>query len=98
MLAELHRRERGGGVHVIGNRDRDGVDALALLVEHLAEVFVARRLFPALEPFGAADPVDVGERDDVLGVAAAEDAHGAAAGADAGDVEFLVGRLEPELL
>ena len=45
--------------------DGDRVDAL-LLVEHLAEVLVLRRLVPALEPFGAARPVHVGERDDVL--------------------------------
>ena len=40
VLAVLHAQQRDGGVQVIGSGDHHRVDVLALLVEHLAEVFV----------------------------------------------------------
>ena len=43
VLAALHRGLRGDGVQVIRRRDHDAVDVL-LLVEHLAEIRVARGL------------------------------------------------------
>jgi hypothetical protein len=97
VLAALHRRERDRGVHVIRDDHRDRVDAL-LLVEHLAEVLVLRRLVESREPFSAPRPVHVGERDDVLGAQRAEDTGRPAAGADPGDMHLLVGRLVAEEL
>ena len=97
VLATLHGGERDGGVHVIGDHDRHRVDAL-LLVEQLAIVLVFRRLLPAFETLGAAGPVHVGQRDDVLRVERPEHAHGTAAGADAGDIHLLVGGLIAECL
>ncbi len=38
VLAQLHGHGAGRGVRVVGRADGDGVDALAHLVEHLAEV------------------------------------------------------------
>ena len=44
VLAGANRGHRGHGVNVIGRADRDGVDVLRLLVEHLAKILVAPRL------------------------------------------------------
>src|SRR5262249_36814316 len=92
-LAHLHASQRGGRVHMIGRADHDGVNLLVLFVEHLAKVLVLRGLLPAFEALLAAFPIHVGQRDDVLGLALAQIAERLAASADAGDVQFFVGRL-----
>ena len=92
-LAALHAEDGGDGVHVIGRPDYHRVDVLPFLVEHLAEVLVLRRLVVPLEPGTAALPVHVGERDDVLRLAAAKIVERLPAGTDTRDVEFLVRRL-----
>jgi hypothetical protein len=81
----------------VGNHDGNRIDAL-LLVEHLAVVLVARRLVPALEPFGAANRVDVCQRHDLLGLEATEHARCPAARPHAGDRQFFVRRLVAERL
>ena len=40
VLAALHAGQRHGGVHEVGDADGAGVDVLAFLVQHDAEVFV----------------------------------------------------------
>ena len=51
VLAQLHAHRRGHRVAVVGRADGDRVDALAHLVEHLAEVVILlRRLRPASRP------------------------------------------------
>jgi len=50
MLAHAHRLVGGDGVAVIGRADRDGVDLIAHLVEHFAEVM---KLLRAREAGGA---------------------------------------------
>ncbi len=49
VLAALHAPSGRGGVHEIGNGDDDGVDIRALLIQHLAEVFILRNLFVLFE-------------------------------------------------
>ena len=65
VLAGPDRRHRGDGVDVVGRADRDGVDVLGFLVEHLAEVLVSPRLREGLERAGRAVVVDVAQGDDV---------------------------------
>ena len=65
VLARADRRHRGDGVDVVGRADRDGVDVLRLLVEHLAEILVPPRLREGLERAGGALVVHVAEGDDV---------------------------------
>ena len=43
-LAHRHREHRGGEVREVGRRHAHGVDLRGVLVEHLAEVLVARRV------------------------------------------------------
>ncbi len=92
VLADLDRHHGGDGVGVIGRGDGDGVDLLAHLVEHLAEVGELSGL-GVLGGFGVeALLVDVADGDEVgvlgglLAVAVAF-----AADADAGEVDPLVG-------
>ncbi len=69
VLAEIHRGQRDGGVHVIRRRDDDGVDVL-LLLEHLPVVLVARgarqmfvaQAFHALDFDGHALPLNRRQR------------------------------------
>ena len=68
MLAMLHTSERNGSVHEIGNADRTGIDVLAFLFEHHAEIFVLRRFVETFEIRCRAALVHVAERDDVLGL------------------------------
>jgi hypothetical protein len=49
VLAALHAGEGDGGVHEIGHADGDGVDILALFLQHHAEVFVLGSLLELLE-------------------------------------------------
>src|SRR5262249_6666678 len=58
-----------------------------------AKVLVLRGLLPTFEALLAAFPIHVGQRDDILGLALAQIAERLAARADAGDVQFFVGRL-----
>ena len=68
VLAVLHAGERHRGVHEIGNADGDGIDILAFLLEHDAEIFVLGLLVELLEIGGRARFIHVAERDDVLGL------------------------------
>ncbi len=51
---------------MIGSADDDGIDLLALTVDHLAEVAVFFRLGPAGETLRATFPIDVGKSDHVF--------------------------------
>ena len=90
VLAALHGPHGGGGVHEIRDGDDHGVDDRALLVQHLAEVFVLRNFFVLLELAGGARVVHVAECDDVLVRATADVAGGLASGADGGDIQLFV--------
>ncbi len=80
----------GGGVHVIGAGDEDGVDLL-VLVEHDPEVLVLRGVGEEFEGAFGAFVVGVAEGNDVLAGAAVDVGEAFAAGADGGDVELLRG-------
>ncbi len=83
----------GHAVNMIGSGDHHRVDAL-LLVEHPAEILVARGLRVAVECLGGPDIIGIAQRDDVLGDRAGVDVAVAfAANTDAGDVQFLIGRF-----
>ena len=94
VLAQLHRRHGGDGVGVIGRADGDGVDRFVHVVEHLAKVVVPFRLLELLEPLGVQPVVvDVTQRDDVAEAAGVLGiTQPFAANADAGDVQFFIGR------
>ena len=82
------------GVHVVGRGDDHRVDVLAFLVEHLAEVAEARRVGEALEGRGGAAVVHVAQRHDVLRRGGGAEIRSAlAAGADGGEIQFLVRRF-----
>ena len=94
VLAALHAAGSRRGVHEIGNRDDDRVDAAAFLVEHLAEIPILGRLVELREDRPGRDIVDVAQRHDVLRRRAGADvARRLPARPDRGDVELLVGRL-----
>lgn len=91
MFTALHGVEGDGGVHVIGDTDGDGVDVLALFVEHDAEVFVLGLFGELLEVGSGAVVVDIAEGDDVFGSrGVVENDAALAAAADGGDVQLVV--------
>ncbi len=91
VLAHPHGQHAGRGVVMVGSRDDDRVDVLALF-EHLAVIFVLGNVRIFLVRFGRALVVGVAQCDDVL-VRATGDINAAfSAGADRGDVELLVRR------
>ncbi len=92
VLAGLERSHGDGRVGVVGGGDGDGVDALRVLVEHLAEVAVPLRPRVAQEGVVAGLPVHVAERVDRL---AADTGHVRAAHPphpDAGDAQRVARR------
>ena len=92
VLAALHTPHSGCGVHVIRRGDDHGIDVLAFLIQHLAEVPELRRVFEALEGGGGAAVVHIAERHDVFRGRRSRDVGGAlAAGADGGHVQLFVG-------
>ena len=93
VLAHLHGHDRGRGVRVVGRADGDGVDLLAHLREHLAEVVVLLGVGEARRLGVQRVVVDVAEGDDVAVLAGlAAVAAALAADADAGDVDLPVGQ------
>ena len=95
VLAGFHRQDRGGGMGVVGRRDRDGIDPLRFLVEHLAEVFIALRLGVGRVGVGRAHVVHVAQGVDVLDAHAAHVLAAPPADADARDVERVARRANP---
>ena len=95
VLAHPHGHQRGRGVGVVGRADGHRVDALAHLVEHLAEVGVALGLGkPLLAGVVQRAFVDVADGDHVAGVAGvARIARALAANADAGHGDRSLGDL-----
>src|SRR5438093_1254648 len=94
VLACFHGEQAGRRVRVIGRGNRDRVDALRLLVEHLAVVAEALRLGVALKGVLGDFPVDVAQRVDVLALHALHVVAAHAADADASDVEPIARRPE----
>ena len=92
VFTQRHRRHRDGEMHVIGRRDGDGVDLRAQLVEELAVIAEARDRRVGLERVGRAGVVDIGKGDEIFLLHRGDGCAAAAADADAGDVEFAVGR------
>lgn len=79
---------------MVGGGDDDGVDVLAVLVEHLAEVFVTGGLGIALVGGGGAAVVNVAKGDDILGGGGgAKVGCALPSGADGGEVQLLIRRL-----
>ena len=64
--ATLHAGQGDRGVHEIGDAYGDGVDILALFIQHDAKVFVLGRLLEFFEVGCGARVVDVAQGDDVL--------------------------------
>lgn len=65
VLAERHRLNGGGEVGVVGGADRDGIDVLTHLIEHLAEIMEALGIGVAFEIFSNVlwkFEVDIAER------------------------------------
>jgi hypothetical protein len=94
VLAHPHRHQGGSGVVVVGRADRDRIDTLAHLVEHLAVVGELFRLRKHLRSGGEITGVYVADGHHVAvlaGVIRVADALNAQA--DAGDGDLLVGRL-----
>ena len=92
VLAALHAPHGRRGVHVVRYGDDHGVDVLAFLIQHLPEVFVLRRLVEARERGGGAAVVHIAERHDIFrGRRGRNIRCRLPAGADRGEVQFLVG-------
>src|SRR5436190_16036636 len=83
----VHGCER---VKVIGCGDYDTID-IFLLLEHLAEIGVTRRLWELFEDPGGMGSVDVAEGNNVFVFELGDVMAALAAQADAGQVEFLIG-------
>ena len=92
VLAAGHGPHGGGGVHVVGAGDEDGVDVL-VLIQHDAEILVFRRVGKLFEGAFGAFVIGIAEGDDVLAGAAVQVREALAAGTDGGDVELLRRRL-----
>jgi hypothetical protein len=94
MFAHPHRHGAGHGVRVVGRADRDGIDALAHLVEHLAIIVVPLGIGIFLGRLVEGLVVDVADGDHVARLAGvARVALALASHADAGEVDLFVGRL-----
>ena len=96
VLAGADGRHRRDGVNVIGRADRDGVDLLRFLVDHLPEIFVAPRLGECVKRAGGALVVDVAQGDDVGSEPGdgGDVASSHAAGTDSADIDSLARRDE----
>ena len=66
VLSRLHTPKRARCVHVVRGADYHGIDILARLIEHLAEVFVLLCIRECREPLFGAVPIAVGQRYHVL--------------------------------
>ena len=80
----------GDGVKMIRRGDGHGVDALAHLVEHDAEIPVKFRLRIFLDLFRAIHAVHVAQGDDVFAAATIRVDHALAPRADGGNVQLAV--------
>ena len=92
VLAQLDRRGGDDRVQVVGSRNRDRIDVLRLLVQHLPEVGVLGDLLVRLEALRGARGIRVAERHYVLShPREGTDADsGLATRANGSDVQFFV--------
>ena len=97
VLAVLHAGQRHRGVHEIRNADGDGVDVLAFLLEHHAEIFVLGLLVELLEVGRRPRFIHIAQRHDVLGLRRVVEIHAALPpAADRSHVELIVEGLVPQ--
>ena len=90
VAAAAERADDADGVIVIGRADDHGVDVL--LFEHPAEVAVALRAGKFLADLLEVEFIDIANGDNVFVLHPIDVARAAAGDADAGDVQFAVGR------
>ena len=93
VFAGMNGAHCGRGMVVIGDCHNDGVDT-RLLFQHdpVIGIRACARIF--LQGVGHGIGIDIAEGDDIFAGNALQIGGGAAAGADAGDVQLLVGRFE----
>ena len=89
VLAQVERGLGDHGVRMVGRRDDHGVDPIANLVEHPAEVVERLRLGMALGGLAQAVLVNVAEGDDILASQRLEVVGPATAHTHEGDVQLL---------
>ena len=85
-------------MHVIRDGDDDGVNVLALLIQHLAEIFELRGAFVFLKSLGRPLIIHIAERHDVLVGASLDVAGRFAARTNRGNVQLFIGGFVPHLL
>ena len=90
VFTALHRPHRRRGMRMVGGGNDHRVDIVALLVEHLAVVFVLLCVWKFRKGLGGYLPVGIGKGNDVFRRAARNVAVALTAGADGGDVQLLV--------
>src|SRR3954471_11733830 len=102
MFAEAHRSDGGGAMHVVGRRNRDGVNGFAHFIEHFTPIAIKLRVVGATSFFGhslerlvlaiQSIRVDVADRDDVA--SSGKCVRGVAitfsANSDAGDADAVI--------
>ena len=90
VFAQLDRHRGGMEMSVIRRRDRYGIDALAFLLQHDAEVFELFRQRKGLERPGRVGLIDITKRHDVFTFAIADIDRAFAAYTDGGNVQACV--------
>jgi hypothetical protein len=99
VLVPLHAPDRSSGMHMVGSRHDDCVDAVAFLIQHLAEILVPPRVREAFKGLRGAHIVHVTERHDVFRERCRAEVRGALSSrADGREVEFLVRGLVAQRL
>ena len=93
VFAQLHRRNRGDRVRVVGCRDQNRIDLLFHLIEHLAEVLIPLRFRMLLVDIARPLRIHVAERDEIVAHAMKriETAPSLTADTDSGNVQFAIG-------
>ena len=91
VLTHADRQQTRGVVQVVRGRDRNGVNALVELAEHLPVVLKLRHGGVAAKDRFRLGSIHVAERDDVFAAHTGDVRDAFAATANAGDAHFLIG-------
>ena len=89
---QLHRHHGRDAVHVVGRRDRDGINGIFVRLQHAPEIFIKGSVRPHFSGLSGALFVDVAQGDYVFTafvVGIPDVAPSFAAGPDGSQIEFI---------